>query len=212
MASAADIAPIVDLRIDIEKRSSTTGASAAAAGSDEVRVVAPSQYKLAAACLADAFPKDEIVRYPIDTHDREHWSEAERFQLHQEAFEYITYAHCLQGLVTTTDENYGCVALWMPNGKNMDGWLTILRSGMWRLSYKLSTEGRKRFFDEFLPLLHMTKKEILGEREQETWYLVYIGTRSDCRRRGYAKTLIQHVTRKVRSNVGVYGTKKANLL
>src|ERR1700733_13334075 len=42
----------------------------------------------------------------------------------------------------------------MPPGKNMDDYLTMLRSGMWRLSYKLSAEGKKRFFTEFLPLLH----------------------------------------------------------
>lgn len=45
----------------------------------------------------------------------------------------------------------------MPPGKNMDDIFTILRSGMWRLSYQLSREGRKRFFDEFLPLLNDTK-------------------------------------------------------
>ena len=45
----------------------------------------------------------------------------------------------------------------MPPGQNMDDFLTIIRSGMWRLSYQLSREGRKRFFDEFLPLLNDTK-------------------------------------------------------
>ncbi len=85
----------------------------------------------------------------------------------------------------------------MPPGKNMDDWLTILRSGMWRLQFQLSAEGRKRFFEEFLPLLHETKEEVLGERDNQSWYLVYIGTRPESRGKGYAKKLIQHVTGKV---------------
>jgi hypothetical protein len=45
----------------------------------------------------------------------------------------------------------------MPPGQNMDDIVTIFRSGMWRLYYKLSNEGRKRFFNEFFPLLSSTK-------------------------------------------------------
>lgn len=45
----------------------------------------------------------------------------------------------------------------MPPGKNMDDFWTMLRSGMWKLWFKLSSEGRKRYFDEFLPKLHDAK-------------------------------------------------------
>jgi hypothetical protein len=45
----------------------------------------------------------------------------------------------------------------LPPGENMDDLSTIFKSGMWRLFYKLSNEGRKRFFNEFFPLLHDTK-------------------------------------------------------
>ena len=162
-----------------------------------IRIVDPSEYKESAASLAEAFRDDHAVRYPIDTPDRAHWTEEERFNLHRQAFEYITYAHCLNGLVTTIGENYGCVALWMPPGKNMDDWFTIFRSGMWRLKFQLSTEGNKRFFEEFLPLLHKTKEEVMGDRDNESWYLVYIGTRPESRGKGYARKLIEHVTKKV---------------
>ncbi|KAI1610965.1 hypothetical protein EDD36DRAFT_308461 [Exophiala viscosa] len=162
---------------------------------DGVRIVAPHEYKEAAACLAEAFRFDKIVRYAIDTPDHEHLSDEERFQLHKSCLEYVTYAHCLQGLVLTVGQNYDCVALWLPPGKNIDDWITILRSGMWRLSYKLSKEGRTRFFDEFLPLLHETKLEILGERDNNSWYLNYVGTKPESRCKGFAKKAIQHVTK-----------------
>lgn len=76
----------------------------------------------------------------------------------------------------------------------MDDLLTIFRSGMWRLNYQLSPEGKKRFFTEFLPLLHDTKSYVMGARDDESWYLVYIGTKPSARGKGYAKKLITHVT------------------
>ena len=82
----------------------------------------------------------------------------------------------------------------MPPGKNMDDFYTIVRSGMWRLNYKLSEEGKKRFFGEFLPMLHDTKTEVLGERDDLSWYLVYVGTRPSGRGKGYARALIEQVT------------------
>ena len=196
MAMPHSIAPVTGTGVITEKGSSRVDKIAVGIPDREIRTVKLSEYKEAAASIAEAFRHDLAVRYPIDTPDRAHWSEEERFALHQKAFEYITYAHCLNGLVTATGENYGAVALWMPPGKNMDDWLTIVRSGMWRLIYQLSGEGRKRFFDEFLPLLHDTKADVLGERDPETWYLVYIGTRPESRCNGHARRLIEHITKK----------------
>ncbi|KAF2103113.1 hypothetical protein NA57DRAFT_33178 [Rhizodiscina lignyota] len=161
---------------------------------NDVRIVSPAEYKEVAACLAEAFKDDHLARYFIDVPDREHWTEEERWDLHVCIMEYITYAHCLKGLVTTIGDDYGCVALWMPPGKNMDDMLTIFRSGMWRLQYQLSNEGKRRFFTEFLPLLHDTKTKILGARDEESWYLVYIGTKVAARGKGYARKLITHIT------------------
>ena len=85
----------------------------------------------------------------------------------------------------------------MPPGENMDDFCTMLRSGMLGLKWKLSNEGKKRFFDEFLPLLHDTKQAILGKDDNNSWYLVYIGTKTASRGKGYAKALIEHTTRQV---------------
>jgi ribosomal protein S18 acetylase RimI-like enzyme len=84
----------------------------------------------------------------------------------------------------------------MPPGKNMDSIMVILRSGMWRLYYQLSAVGRERFFTRFLPLLHDTKTEILGDRDDDSWYLVYIGTRPEARGKGFGRKLIENVTNK----------------
>lgn len=45
----------------------------------------------------------------------------------------------------------------MPPGKNMDDWFTIFRTGMWRLWFKLTAEGKRRYFGEFMDVLHQTK-------------------------------------------------------
>jgi hypothetical protein len=78
---------------------------------DGVRVVTAAEYKQAAACLAEAFGEDDVARYFIDVPDREHWTEDEKWALHVEILEYVTYAHILKGLVTTVGE-FEAVALW----------------------------------------------------------------------------------------------------
>jgi GNAT superfamily N-acetyltransferase len=163
------------------------------------------EYRAAAACLADAFSKDHVALYFIDCPDTEHWSESQKWALHVNILEYIVYAHLLNGLVIGVpsatnlpgeEQSFDAVALWMPPGANMDDLPTIIRSGLWRLYYQLSSEGRFRFFSEFFPLLHNSKEEVLGERDPETWYLVYIGTRETARGKGCAKKLIHAVTDK----------------
>jgi GNAT superfamily N-acetyltransferase len=84
----------------------------------------------------------------------------------------------------------------LPPNTCLDDWLTYFRSGLWRLHYKLSPEGRKRFFTEFLPLLHDTKESILGARDADSWYLVYIGTRPSAQGNGYCRRLIEDVTQR----------------
>jgi hypothetical protein len=195
---SSSVGPILDAGISLEKCSSTAEhVSVTTPLESQIRIVPPSEYKAAARCLAEAFAKDHVIRYPVDTPDRAHWTEAKRFDLHRQALEYITYAHCVKGLVTTVGKDYGCVALWMPPGKNMDDWFTILRSGMWRLNFQLSSEGKKRFFDEFLPLMHNTKAEVMGDRDADCWYLVYIGTQTASRGKGYARKLVEHITARV---------------
>ena len=88
----------------------------------------------------------------------------------------------------------------MPPGENIDDFCTLLRSGLYTLSWKLSKEGKKRFFKEFLPLLHDTKHEVLGKDDDNSWYLVYIGTKTNSRGKGYAKALIEHTTKQVSSH------------
>ncbi|MCJ1313346.1 hypothetical protein MMC25_007024 [Agyrium rufum] len=175
--------------------SSNTITAIKAANLYQPRIIKPSEYKAAAQCLADAFATDDVAQYFIETGDRKNWSEAQKWNLHVSILEYVVTAHCLKGLALTIGPDYDCVALWMPPGSNMDDWLTMLRSGMWRLNYKLSTEGKHRFFNEFLPLLHDSKAEILGGRDDNSWYLVYIGTKTSARGNGYARKLIEYVTK-----------------
>ncbi|KAL0262657.1 hypothetical protein SLS55_001627 [Diplodia seriata] len=167
-----------------------------AVASDEagIRVLDISEYKGAALALAEAFKDDDVSRYFLDTPDRADWTPEQKWDLHVAIFEYVVYAHILKGLVTTVGSDYGAVALWMPPGTHMDDLFTAFRSGMWRLHFRLSREGRKRFFTEFMPLLHDTKASVMGERDVSSWYLVYVGTRPSARGKGYCRKLIEHVT------------------
>jgi GNAT superfamily N-acetyltransferase len=184
---------------------------------EEVRVLGIAEYEQAAQCLAEAFAVDEVARYFIDTDDMASYSEEYKWKMHCDILRYVTAAHCYKGIVTTIGPNYDAVALWyvtpptqlldrqqdvykicrMPPGKNMDDLWTILRSGMWRLWYKLSSEGKTRFYNEFLPLLHHTKHDVMGSRDDDSYYLVYIGSKPSARGKGYAKKLIEHMTARV---------------
>ncbi|KAI7492290.1 hypothetical protein KC367_g9188 [Hortaea werneckii] len=174
-----------------------------------VRIVQLHEWKAASLSLAEAFADDHSCLYFLNTPDTGHWSPERKWRLHLRMMESITYAHLLNGLVLTSGPNYASIALWMPPGKNMDDWLTILRSGLWRLKFLLSPEGQKRFFTEFLPLLHTTKSQVLrggggggggspeghdDEEEEPSYYLVYLGTRPSGRGKGYARQVVEYLT------------------
>ena len=84
----------------------------AVTGSDGVRVLSIEEYKAAALCLAEAFKDDHTTHYFLDTPDSSDWTEEQKWEVHLSMFEYIVYAHCLKGLVTTVGPNYGAVSLW----------------------------------------------------------------------------------------------------
>jgi hypothetical protein len=140
--------------------------------------------------------------YFLDCPDTASWTAEQKWMLHLRTFECVVYAHILSGLAigvpSSTPSEFDAVALWMPPGKNMDDFSTMIRCGFWRLKWRYSAIGRARFFDEFLPLLHVTKEEVMKERDASSWYLVYLGTKSAARGRGLAGMLVRHVTEKVR--------------
>ena len=76
------------------------------------RVLKCSEYKAAAACLAEAFGEDDVAQYFIETDDRSHWTKEQKWDLHVQILEYVTYAHCLKGLALAVGPNYDSVALW----------------------------------------------------------------------------------------------------
>ncbi|KAI1142363.1 hypothetical protein F5Y05DRAFT_223627 [Hypoxylon sp. FL0543] len=162
----------------------------------QVRAIGISEYKEAALSLAQAFATDELAQYLLDSDDMVGCDDETKWRLHVDIFNYIVAAHCYRGIVTTIGPDYEGVALWMPPGKEMDDWLTIIRSGMWRLYYQLSAEGRKRYYKELLPVLHNAKVETMGDRDSECYYLVYLGTKPSGQRRGYARKLIEHMAAK----------------
>ena len=81
----------------------------------------------------------------------------------------------------------------MPPGKSNDDLISTLCSGMWRLRYQLPRESRCRVFDELFPALHDAKQRVLGVRDDDSYYLGYIGTKATSRGMGYATRLIQHI-------------------
>ena len=81
----------------------------------------------------------------------------------------------------------------MTPGQHLEAWWHILRSGIWKLSYLLPAKVRNRLFVDFFPALHDTMVEVLGERASQCYYLTYIGTKPNSRKKGYAGSIIKHM-------------------
>lgn len=80
------------------------------------------------------------------------------------------------------------------------------------LRWKFSKEGRIRFYDEFLPLLHDIKREVLGEDDPHAWYLVYLGTKPRSRGKGYAKAAIEYTTKQADAQNRICYLESSNVL
>ncbi|KAL9613696.1 MAG: hypothetical protein Q9167_001773 [Letrouitia subvulpina] len=165
-----------------------------------------TEVKAAALSLAKSFESDDVARYFVDTGDTADWSDAKKWKLHLHIMKALVKSHAKEGLVNTIGPNYDCVALWLPPGKDVDPDedernSTVSRSGIFAsLRKELSEEGKFRFFKEFMPLLHNTKRRVLESHDQKSWYLVYIGTKPEGRGKGYAKKLVEDVTRQADAN------------
>jgi len=161
---------------------------------ETVRVCQLHEYKAIAYSLAVSFADDPVAMYFINTPDTANWTPKQKWNLHLTIMEAVVYSHLLDGMVTTIGADYGCVALWMPPNSTSDSLSTILRSGLWKLHFQMSREGRDRWFKYFMPMLHDIKHDTLGQRDDDAWYLVYLGTRPEARRMGYARRVIEDVT------------------
>ncbi|KAL8930940.1 MAG: hypothetical protein Q9208_000041 [Pyrenodesmia sp. 3 TL-2023] len=180
-----------------ESSSSSSGRSSDPSQEHGVRVVPNKEHRAAADCLAEAFRDDDVAKYFVRTPDTQTWSDSKRWEMHLRIMRSLVLAHCYKGLALTVGPHHEAVALWMPPGKTLEDRLTMFRSGLALLNWQLSKEGNHRFTKEFIPLLHRTKSEVLGDLDNNSWYLVYIGTKPAARGKGYAKMLIEHVTRQV---------------
>ncbi|CAK7228048.1 hypothetical protein SCUCBS95973_006748 [Sporothrix curviconia] len=160
-----------------------------------VRVIGMSECREAALSLAHAFAADGLSLYLVMSDDTADVSAEDKWRLHVDIMTYIVAAVCMNGIVTTIGPDYEGVALWMPPGKDLDGWWTALRSGLWRLHFQLSTECRRRYYAELLPLLEHTKLEVMAQRGivDDSYYLLYLGTKPGARCRGYARKLLEHM-------------------
>ncbi|KAI4268650.1 MAG: hypothetical protein L6R38_007773 [Xanthoria sp. 2 TBL-2021] len=164
-----------------EASSSSSAPSNGPVPFQDVREIPIAESDEAAECLALAFAVDEVAMYFVETNDTENWTAQEKWDMHVRIMRSIVKAHILKGLALTIGPKHDCVAL----------------CKMWMLNRKLSVEGQDRFKKEFLPLLHRTKEEVLGNLDNDSWYLVYIGTKPESRGKGYARRLIEHVTTQV---------------
>ncbi|KAF4513426.1 hypothetical protein G6O67_000699 [Ophiocordyceps sinensis] len=137
--------------------------------------------------LAYALAEDPMSFYLVRAGD----SAEQAWKSHLRIMSCVFAVYRLAGIVTTVGPDYDAVALWTPPGKFLDGWWTTLRSGTLGLVCQIPVETSRRCFSELGPALHRTRKETMGARNNDTYYLGYIGTKPCARGKGYASALIR---------------------
>ncbi|EPY50112.1 hypothetical protein SPOG_03580 [Schizosaccharomyces cryophilus OY26] len=152
-----------------------------------VQKVEVKDYKKVAAVLAEAFYNDPVHLYFAGPPNGEQYE-----RLLQDCFEYIAYACLMRGHVFQVDDFSG-VALWAGPGERIDDWYTVLRSGLWRLFYKLGAENRHRFFNELIPLHNRVMPEAMKDRIDNFWYLMFVGVKANSRGKGYLRKLLKPI-------------------
>lgn len=158
-----------------------------------IRELSMSERDAAGLALAYSFAADPLSVYLLSG---DNLKPEQAWKLHVRIMMYTFAAYRLRGIVTAMGPDYDAVAMWTPPGKFMDDCWATLRSGTWRLGYQLPAEARRRFFDELVPALHKTRERVMGSRNNDCYYLCYIGTKPSARGKGYASKLIRSMTDK----------------
>lgn len=161
-----------------------------------VRSVRPDEIDEAAQLLSDAFGGSEFYRTYMCKGDN--LSDEELEKLHVLHFRYVLWSHMMYGLALVPGEDLNAIALWLPDGRHLDDWSAMLRSGLWRLFFKFKKYGRRNFFSGFLPSLRANKARLMGSRDRKSWYLTFLATKPGERGKGYGSMLLQHVINMVR--------------
>ncbi|KIE02132.1 acetyltransferase, partial [Metarhizium majus ARSEF 297] len=162
----------------------------------EVRELTLRERREASLALAHSFAADPLSLYVMGVDDATCWPSEKLWRLHVRLMQYSYVSYRLRGVATAIGGDYDAIALWMPPGTTNDDWLATLCSGTWRLWYQLSRESRIRLFNELYPALHDTKAEVLGDRNSDSYYLGYLGTKESSRGKGHATKLLRHIMEK----------------
>jgi len=157
-----------------------------------IRNTSMGETKNVAKTLLAAFEQDHVMRYFVDTPDAASDSEEKKLRRLRKVLELTTAFHIECGVVTTVGSDYDSVALWLPPCEDTEFRFAFFKA-FWKLNFILTREGRRRFFNEFTPLLVTAKNEVLGEHEPNAWYLVYLATKPGSQGRGYGRMLVEQM-------------------
>lgn len=98
----------------------------------DIRQVPLADAKRAAASLAEYFTDDVVARYYLQISDYNRPLKPNEEKLNLWIYEYLTAAHCCNGLVVSAGPSHDCVGLWLPPDSDWN-WKTYWKSGMWLL-------------------------------------------------------------------------------
>lgn len=161
-----------------------------------MRQLTTDEYAQAGATLTEAFGNGLMLNY---VGKKDGISSAQADKLTRLQFDSLSWALTYSGMAYTAGNNYDAIALWLGPGQSISKW-SIFRSGMLRFEYLIGSNGRAFYNNSFVNFLKTQKKEILGNDNDNSWYLSIIGTKLSSRGKGYSRELIEPIVKIADSN------------
>ncbi|QPG74776.1 hypothetical protein FOA43_002110 [Brettanomyces nanus] len=166
----------------------------------KVEILTFKDYKKAARTLLKAFDDDNVDRY-LTRHLEDQPELKEKCDLL--LYEAYVYSHMLKGMVvgvkgddSENKDSFETVSIWVtPDTRDIDDYITMLRSGYAKLAWLTGAEGRRRVFHDMFRTLAENLDDIMAvdPDRDNMWTLVYLGSTPKARGHGNVRAIMDYM-------------------
>ena len=138
----------------------------------------------------DAFADDPVIAYMLCSLSPE--------ARHEYLYTYFTKlmtASALNGGIFEVADDWSSCLILIPPGKHVDNTWTLLPAGILGLLWKIGLHGCRRMLTEYEPMTEAVRRKAL-KGETKFYYVFFLATKADARRRGLCSALIESAKRR----------------
>ncbi|KAF2502972.1 hypothetical protein BU16DRAFT_612550 [Lophium mytilinum] len=140
-----------------------------------------------ATVLADAFANDPAITYLLNV-----LPPSKQDPYRHTLFNAFYTGAALNGASFTEADEWRCVGVLLPPGKNVDNPLTLVQSGLFGVLWNLGIKGVWRMTHEYASKPATLKSRTLETHSKKAYYIFNLGTKEEYRGNGLSTHLIHH--------------------